>query len=221
MKKILILALCTLVLTGCSSSKAHSNESNKSSSHSSQTTTKKHIDTEAETKTEAELKTESETETEFIDKDFDDILSKAKDTAKKISKVTSGPFYDNVTSICSDLSISESNDCVYIAIDVTPNDSEQDCISFYRTMTNIITDSKLENYHNNAIFTMRVNSQDIGMVCLTDFNSPNDFSSTIFSFDSSYKLDFENIYNYLFSSYDIANQFDSSLSDLSDKYGLN
>lgn len=145
----------------------------------------------------------------------DTILSEADELAKSSVKITEGPLYDSITSICQDVSLTEISGSLCINIYLNHDTVNSDAFSFFTTVASIIKECNIETYYSSIDFCMFV---DHNMVCtfiLTDYASPASFncSKPVVLVDG-YKSIISKIYTSVFASYDISNQFDEKLDAL-------
>lgn len=161
------------------------------------------------------------TESSSLEDRFNEIVARAEESAKSATKITDGPFYDSVSSVYPDVSLTEMDNGVCIDIEIPHDTVESDTVNFFSIATAIMEHCNIEDSYSSCSFSMFVDGHYITMLTLVDYNSSTDFfSSEPVTISDEYKGIVSDVYSSLFSSSDISNHFDSELDKLREKYSI-
>lgn len=161
------------------------------------------------------------TESTSLEDHMNDIVAKAEESAKSSTKITDGPFYDSVSSVYPDVSLTEICNELCIAIEMSHDTVEIDTVNFFSIATSIMERCNIEDSYSSCSFSMFVDGHYITMLTLVDYNSSTDFfSSEPVTISDEYKVIVSDVYSSLFSSRDISNHFDSELDKLRERYSV-
>lgn len=156
-----------------------------------------------------------------LDDDWERLLKEAEDRSENSVKVTDGPLYDSVINVFQDISITDFGDSVSISI-YLPHQSPNDASAmFFDIASSICSQVSLEDSYSSVTFNMFVDDTFIATLVLINYESSSSFSSSEpVVMVSEYEASIQKLYNTLFSSNDISNQFDANLESLKNKYGI-
>lgn len=148
-----------------------------------------------------------------------EIEKNAQKSAANSTEITSGELYEACVSVYPDIELSDIDHCLSIGFSL----SEVNHKTLSKIMNSSITLLDVCSKYGYSDFTVSIMSNDgiVGMVTINDYKSSDDFSCSSFCLNDEYEELFASEYNNVYSYYDISSQFDRSLDDIKDKYGLN
>lgn len=155
------------------------------------------------------------------DEFLEELDREAEEKAAQAVQITEGDLYDSITSIYSNVNIYDMSDTLGIYIFIPHETYSDDTTFFFSILSSICLNCDIEDYYSGIVFTMFVGDSYITNMVLTNYTSPESFSSAEpITSKEEYKEYISSYYSTYFSSHDIGATFERNLDSFEEKYGL-
>ncbi len=162
-----------------------------------------------------------ETSASNITDRLDELEMEVEEMVSNSSKITEGALYDSISSVYSDVSITDMGDVICVTINLAHSSYDEDSAAFFYIVRSICNSCQLEANYSGAVFSLFVDDSSVASLTLIDYSSPTSFKSTAPAvFDDAYEDSLERYYNSIFVESDVSNNFDVDLNVLRDKYNI-
>lgn len=160
-----------------------------------------------------------------IDEHLEELDRQAQEMVENSTIITSGAFFDTITSIYPDIQIRDymNRECAIDILSLPYDDTTRNAYAIMWICAQIIADGSFsQNYDSISVSCFTKNKTSV-FISVTDYERYGDFETNCFCIapdDTSEEKAFLSAYNKVFCNFDFQTHSDRELNDIADRFGL-
>lgn len=163
--------------------------------------------------------------TSSIDKHLEELNEQAMEKAENSTIVTSGAFYDTISSIYPNIEIYDymDGDCSIDILSLPYNDVAENALAYMWICAQVIADGSFSENYNSISFSYIGSSGYIASLRVSDYLGYSDFTTSCFCTDlgdGSAEKAFLSTYNKVFYNFDLGTKSSRDLNAIAESFGI-
>lgn len=141
-------------------------------------------------------------------------------TEQNLVSISSGSVYDSVTSLDQDLTLQESDSCLYVTRDIASSESNADIRRFFWDLLHVVQISDIWDSYSSMSFTF-MSGDNLANIGISGFSGLTSFNATHINVIQDQELSklFEQFYTDILGARDLSIVQEKKLYEMAQEYG--